>query len=353
MRRPRREGYGCGAIVIAFALGVASTLLVVRWVSRRAIPESAISSAPAIDVDAPAPIEASAGPSRVKPREPDAKRFTAGDAAYAEPEGCEALADVTALAVSYRPGGIRAAAEGLARARYPDGLAFLQAQDDKALATWFRGAPETFEGVASRFEAAVHEGSHVWVAKRFDPRTVAYPVRGDLTVRTLRLKNFDRAEILPLRSGSADETYATTYLTGRSGAQGFNTLLDEYNAYTHTLAARFCTRDLLASNTRVSARDGALAMMYYVGLYLRVARERHPADYSAILGDAGHRRLILVVWSRAEFWLRRSAPFVALGVRDDELEGLAYSDDGLAELARVRSAEAADACPTSGCTSSP
>jgi hypothetical protein len=269
-----------------------------------------------------------------------APRFSAGDPAYSEPgETCDALADVGDLDAAYRPEAMRAAAEGLARVRYPDGLAFIEAQDDKMLAAWLEGEPKSFHGVAARFDTAVHEGSHVWVAKHFDPLTVSYPVRADLTIRTKRLKNFDRAAIMPLRTGLAEETYAATYLTGQSGAQGFNTLLDEYDAYTHGLASRYCTRDLLDANERVSARDGILAMMYYVGLYLRLAREKYPADYAAILADPGHRRMILTVWDRAELWLRRSAPYASLGVRDAEIEPLAYSAEGLAELARVRDAD--------------
>jgi hypothetical protein len=354
----RSRGWGCGALLVAFVLGASSALVVVfvlvpSALSTRGVTVTVTSStrtfvgSPDSSSSGPPPASTS-GSGASQPRAPGAPpRFSAGDPGYAEPgETCESLADVADLSAAYQPGALRAAAEGLARRRYPDGVAFIQAQDDKMLAAWFEGAAPSFQGMGERFDTAVHEGSHVWVAKHFDPRTVSYPVRGDLTIRTRRLKNFDRSEIMSLRAaGGADDSYATTYLTGASGAQGFNTLLDEYDAYTHSLASRYCTRDLVQPNARVSARDGILAMMYYVALYLRLAREQHAADYAAIVGDPGHRRLILTVWSRAELWLRRSEPFDALGIRDAELEQLAYADDSLAELARMREADTRDAGP--------
>ena len=336
----RSGGAGCGGLVVAFVLGAACALAAVFWLvpalSQRVVTVTVTSSTRSF---VGLPDAAAALPPPPAPGAPP--RFSAGDPSYAEPgETCESLADVADLAGAYPPATARATLDGLAQRRYPDGVAFIAAQDDKMLASWLQGAPQTFGGLASRFDTAVHEGSHVWVAKHFDPRTISFPVRADLAVRVKRLTTFDRSEIMPLRaSGGADDSYATTYLTGASGAQGFDTLLDEYDTYTHSLASRYCTRDLLEPNTRVSARDGILAMMYYVGLYLRLAREKHAADYAAILGDAGHRRLVLTVWSRAELWLRRSAPFDALGIADGELEQLAYSDEGLAELARVRQAD--------------
>jgi hypothetical protein len=80
--------------------------------------------------------------------------------------------------------------------------------------------------------------------------------------------------------------------------------------------------------------------MYYVETYLEIARARHPRDYEAIRGDAGHRKVILTVWDRAELWLRRSAEVPALGVADERIAGWVYEPARLAEIARVREADA-------------
>lgn len=268
---------------------------------------------------------------------PAPDRFASGDPTYAEEiPGCTALSPVDALEKAYAPGALRPAAEGLARLRYPTGLPFLTAQDDKVLKTWFLHAPDTFSGVASRFDAAVHEGAHVWGAKRFDGVSQTYPVRDDLPIKAKLQKNFHWKEILGQHVDRPSDTYARIYLDGPSGAQGFNVLLDEYVAYAHSLASRYCTRDLLPEGARVSARDGILTMMYYLETYLAIGRTSHPADYAAILADPGTRKVILTVWDRAEFWLRKSAALPALGIQAETIEGWVYEKDRLAEIARVR-----------------
>lgn len=115
---------------------------------------------------------ARACPRAVRVRGPDVQEDVAG---------CEPLAPIDAVQSAYVPGATRATAEALAKARYPVGLPFLQAQDDKQLLVWFTRAPETFDGVAaSRFDAAVHEGAHLWGIKRFNPGAQTYPVRDGL-----------------------------------------------------------------------------------------------------------------------------------------------------------------------------
>jgi len=268
---------------------------------------------------------------------PVAPAYASGDAAYREPD-CEKLEDVSALRDAHVAGRLRATVEGLARARYPTGLAFLRAQDDAQLGAWFRRVPETFEGVVSRFDAAVHEGSHVWRAKRFDPRREkeVFPVRSDLVIETRHLATFPRSEIIAEHVDAAADPYVKIYLEGASGTQGFETVLDEYQAYAHSLAARYCTRDLIPRGQRVSARDGILTFMYYVEVYLAVARARHPKAYADIMRDAGHRRMILAVWDRAEFWLRKSRDEQALGVGDGRIATWVYEASRLAEIASVR-----------------
>jgi len=262
--------------------------------------------------------------------------FDSGDGSYREEPSCQELSDVSEIERSYRSAGRRASLNALAKARYPAGLPFLEAQTDAELGAWFTGAEDSFSGAASRFDAAVHEGSHIWGFRRFSPSTQSYPLSADSTVRAKRLHNFPRSEILDVHVDPTADTYAKTYLEGASGEQGFNSLLDEYNAYAHSLAARFCTRDLVAANARVTARDGILTFMYYVELYLHLARSRHAADYRAILADDGHREVITRVWDRAELWLRRSASDPRLGVADETIGKWVYAPERLAEITRVR-----------------
>lgn len=264
-------------------------------------------------------------------------RFSAGNPAYTEPvDACETLAPIEELKAAYVAGNERALLEGLAKVRYPEGLRFLQVQDDKMFASWLTDAPRTFDDIADRFDTEVHEGSHYYDFKHAKQGRSLYAVHAQLSIEPKRGKTFDRSEILDAHVDRANDGYADIYLTGRSGAQGFHVLLDEYNAYIHGLAARYCTRDLIPPRRRLSARDGALTMMYYVEVYLALAREKHPKDYAAIVGDPAYRAIILTGWDRAELWLRRSAPHESLGLHDTTIEGWVYAPERLAEIARVR-----------------
>lgn len=264
-------------------------------------------------------------------------RFSAGRTMYVEPvDDCETLASLDELKAAYVPGKERTLLEGLARLRYPEGLRFLQVQDDKMFASWLTGASQTFEDIADRFDTEVHEGSHYYDFKHAKPGRSLYAVHAQLSIEPKRAKTFDRSEILDAHVDRASDSYADIYLTGASGAQGFHVLLDEYNAYIHGLAARYCTRDLIPPRRQLSARDGALTMMYYVEVYLALAREKHPKDYAAITGDPAYRDIITMGWDRAELWLRRSAPHESLGLHDATIEAWVYAPERLAEIARIR-----------------
>ena len=245
---------------------------------------------------------------------------------------CDDTASLADLAAGYAntPAGLRAAARGIAERRYPVGVAFIDAQTDAQLQGWFR-TRNTFADVLNSFEVAVHEGGHIWDIT-MARATWPYRLREDLVIRPLRLTNFNRSEILALHAAPDSDSYDEVYLRGQSGAQGFNTLLDEYVQYTHSLAARFCTRDGLPRGQRISARDGILTLMYYVELYLKVARTQHPDDYAEIVGDPAHVELIRTVWQRAELWLERSAPYPQLGLRDAQIRAWTYAPENVMEI---------------------
>ena len=242
------------------------------------------------------------------------------------------LADLSAAYVD-SPAGIRAAAHGIVERRYPMGVAFIEAQSDAQLGTWFR-QHATFAQILGSVDVAVHEGGHIWDLTMISS-TWPYRVRDDLVIRPRRLTNFNRSEILTLHVDAATDSYDEVYLTGQSGAQGFNTLLDEYVQYAHSLAVKYCTRDSLGAGTRTSARDGILTMMYYVELYLKKARTDHPTDYAAIIGDPEHVRLIRTVWQRAEFWLNVTASIPSLGLRDTTIRTWTYAPENLMEIERL------------------
>ncbi len=260
-----------------------------------------------------------------------------GGTGYTETVCSDPLASLADLQAAYQntAAGIRAAALGIADRRYPIGRLFIEHETDSDLARWFQ-TTANFAGILDGFDTAVHEGQHGWDISMIANGRWPYRIREDLIIRPLRLTNFARSEIVALHVDAANDFYLNVYLTGQSGTQGFNNLLDEYNAYTHSLASRYCTRDSLPGGTRVTARDGILTMMYYVELYLKVARTNHPADYAAIKADPEHVRLILTIWDRAEFWLARSASTASLGIKDATIRTWVYDPANKMEIDLLR-----------------
>ncbi len=255
---------------------------------------------------------------------------------WSEDDWCGDMQDLSDLDAAYDGSNLRETLEEVSARRYPPALGFLDAQDDGDLNTWFGGSNGNFGQVMDRYEVAVHEGSHIWGFDQFSFTSYSYRVVDDShIVETEYLDNFFRSEILDRHPDAASDFYANTYLTGNSGAQGFNTLLDEYNAYAHSLASRYCIRDQFAGSS-TSARDGILTFMWYVETYLKIAREDHPDDYDEILADQGHVDLILDVWDRAEYWLEITDGDDSLGIDDDEIAELTYDPDNLAEIDRLR-----------------
>ena len=255
---------------------------------------------------------------------------------WSEEDWCGDMADLSATAANYDGSNLRETLVEVSALRYPPAIGFIDAQTDGYLSTWYGGSPSNFQGVMDRYEVAVHEGSHIWGFESFSFDSYSYRVvDDDHIIDTTRLDNFFRSEILDRHPNPSDDFYADTYLTGSSGAQGFNTLLDEYNAYTHSLASRHCIRDQFGGGS-TSARDGILTFMWYVETYLKIAREDHPDDYDDILADDDTIDVILDVWDRAEHWLAITENDDSLGIDDDRIAELTYDPANVSEIDRLR-----------------
>ncbi len=258
-----------------------------------------------------------------------------GGGSWSEADWCGDMADLSAIEAAHSSGTLRQTLVDLSDARYPPAVGFIDAQDDSQLQRWFFSGTATLDDVLDGYEVAVHEGSHIWGFEYFGFDTYSYRIVDDShIIDTKRLDNFDRSEILDRHPYPSTDFYADTYLTGASGAQGFNTVLDEFNAYAHSLVSRYCTRDSIQGST--SARDGLLTFMLYTELYLKIAREDHPADYAAILADADQVQVVLDVWDRAEYWLEITKNESSLGIDDAMIEGHVYDPANLEEITRLR-----------------
>ena len=101
--------------------------------------------------------------------------------------------------------------------------------------------------------------------------------------------------------------YADLYLTGTMGDQGMFTLLDELNAYTHSIFVDYQLVDQIPTGMSISSLDGLATFMLFTELYLKAVRETQSAQYNTILATPGIKQLILDLWNRCEWIIDNSA----------------------------------------------
>jgi len=165
---------------------------------------------------------------------------------------------------------------------------------------WFQMGTSNWSQVVNGLSAAVHESVHMLGFQAFDPRSHRYPVDVDVFLSFQTSETMHRDRILAaLPDALSDLSYNETYLTGDSGAQGYELLLDEFNAYTWSLLTDLAFADQRSSNRTVSARDGILAFMLYLETYLALARDEEPQTYQAIIESEQMRAVTIALWDRA------------------------------------------------------
>jgi hypothetical protein len=66
----------------------------------------------------------------------------------------------------------------------------------------------------------------------------------------------------------------------------------------------------------VSYRDGAASHLYYLQLYMKVAREDHPALYTQWKNDASWQHWVRLAWARGHFWTEQVINDPNFGIND-------------------------------------
>ncbi len=222
--------------------------------------------------------------------------------------------------------------------RYATGHFIVTALDDSKTnaAIWTGGQRDSFDGLLRALQVAVHEMDHqLGFQEGALPtffREYYYAIRADDTRLVPNIDTFPRSEIAPYITGDLDNQYKDTYLTGQSGDQNFFTLLDEFNAYTHSMFTGYGIHDQLRGST--SYRDGLVTMMLYVEFFLRHARENHPDDYAALRAETDVRDLVDLLWQRADFILDVTAEIPALSLRPEAVEAKMREPEMRAEVDR-------------------
>ena len=258
---------------------------------------------------------------------------------WSEPDWCASRQSLADLRAGYDPGNPRPTLLEVARRRYPPAISAIGAQSDDDLRTWLRqpgGSPATFSQMLATFDVITHEGGHFLdFSLASSPFVNAYRISEDGDViEVQQIAAYPRAEILKVHPAPQQDTYAPVYLTGPSGGQDIEMLVEEFVQYVHSLASAACAYDVPA-NITLSHRDGVLTMMWWIELYLQVGREQHPDAYQQILANRELVQVILRTWDRAEYWLARTRG-TRLGDADAALAQRVYATDTLAEIARLR-----------------
>lgn len=182
---------------------------------------------------------------------------------------------------------------------------------------------------------AVHETNHKLstILTDYENQLYGYYLGNENTIK-VKMKNlFYRSEIGEyLDDFDKQQSYYELYLTGDSGNQDLLILLDEVNAYIHSLNSTICFIDLISKNIIQSDRDGLATFMYYLELYLKKARSSHAEQWEQIYNDSEYLTLIDSLWKRAESVFKNALKYPRLGMQDKFIIKKVYDKKNINEL---------------------
>jgi hypothetical protein len=246
---------------------------------------------------------------------------------------CEPIdpdADLSDLEGSYAPGGWAQTMSDVLSRRWPAGAALVaDLQSDPYFGSFTD--PSSFGSLMDGFMTEIHEGTHGWDYGHAGIDTFAYFLRGDLQFEVAKVHGFDRSEIYGMLTDDSTSLYAGTYLTGTQGTYGFYELLDEMNCYINGMAAIGVVGEYIPYG--ISGRDGAVAFLYYLELYLKRARTVYPDLYADLKNDPEYVDLVRTQWLRTHFLMIYAADLHDhIGLYDDEIEANLYDPENMSEI---------------------
>lgn len=268
-------------------------------------------------------------PDDAGPEPPDDPDPPSGDTCYTEPAFPDA--DISDLVAAYGGSGWQDELIEAVRRRWPAGADLLEAQRDDSYFTEFSD-PSSWPGMVDWLATLVHEETHLFDAYHAMEVGESFSLffRGDLILYPPDLDSFPRSEIHGMVE-AGDGMYADTYLSGWQGDRGFIELLDELTAYVNEMAALGLVGEYY-EGYGTSSRDGAVAFLYFLELYLRRARTAHPDFYDAARADPVVHEIVETQWLRTHFFLEFSDRFPSLGINDDAYRAVMHEPDAMNEI---------------------
>lgn len=283
----------------------------------------------AIGADAGAGVDARPGAPDAAPGAADAG--TPQAVCYSEPVSPEAdIADVVAV---YGGGNWKDELIEAMDRRHPATGYLLEQQRDDSYFDQFSDS-SSWSGMVGWLDTLSHEETHLFNAYHAQDIGAVHTIymRPDLIFELPADVGFARGEIYDdLDAVAVDGIYAGTYLTGSQGQRGFHALLDELSCYLNELAAVGSVGEYYPG-AGVSLRDGSVAFLYFLQVYLQVARTEQPAIYEQLRGTPVYVEAVTTLWLRTHYFLAIADEFPSLGVSDAAYRSLIHRPEGLAEI---------------------
>jgi len=261
----------------------------------------------------------------------------AGSGCYSEPY--DPTANVADLASAYTSAAWLTSSMTAMQRRYPTGYFVLNAeQSDPQLPSF--ADPSSWGALMESLMTMVHEETHGWDFDNAQGTSHPYLLLDTLQITVPQATTWPRSEILQYITDTSTQQYDQTYLTGTQGTYDAIFLFEELNAYSNGLAAITAVGDQITQ--QISARDGVVAHLYYLELYLKDGRMAHSADYAAIQADPSWQKLARYEWARGHFWDGQARPNPNLDIGSTPIWAHVNDPANLAEIQQF-TGEAPDA----------
>jgi hypothetical protein len=223
--------------------------------------------------------------------------------------------------------------------RFPTGNFILMSEEaDPQLASF--ADPSSFDALMESLMTMCHEETHGYDYEHAGAGNHAYVMRTDLIITVPVGSTFPRSEILSYITDDSTSLYDSTYLEGSMGSYDFADMNDELNAYTNGLA---CLASVAEHETGgISARDGAVAHLLYLELYLKRARTAHPDVYTFLQTDPDWMKYVKYAWARVFFWDAVAKPFPTLTIGADAIWAHVNDPANLDEIRKFTGREPSD-----------
>lgn len=214
------------------------------------------------------------------------------------------------LSASYVPGNWQNVLLQIVDRRYDPGhYIMLHVEDQAQLSNWVQTGD--FQALSMSASTAVHELNHMFGWELGGWSDYAFFLCPGLVIKVANADTPARSVVYDLLDpavGNLVMSYADLYLTGMMGSQGFWTLLDELNAYTHSIFVDYQLLDRLPMGYSISSLDGLLTFMLFAELYLKWVRENEPAKYDSVIATPTVKDLVLTLFERAEWIIDETSP---------------------------------------------